>query len=74
MAKSKLPTCTGVEHVDPRTVVTVEEMAAKHGESAAHSYSLYGAYGRRVCTSCGNIVLLNANCKLRKHVAKKWEI
>lgn len=29
-----------------------------------------GAYGRRVCLTCGNLVFPNADGKLRKHVAK----
>ena len=29
-------------------------------------------YGRRMCTACGNVVFPNADGRLRKHVAKRW--
>jgi hypothetical protein len=72
MAKSTRATCTGTEGVDPRTVITVEEMTAMHGATAGDAYARYGAYGRNVCTTCGNIVGHNASGSLRKHVMKKW--
>lgn len=55
------PHCTGTE-----------SLSAAEAKEQGLFPADWSMYGRRMCTTCHNIVFPKADGQLRKHVAKRW--